>query len=166
MHGCRNHIVARLPFVNVIIRVDRRTIADFSAQNFVGAVGDYFVGVHVCGCSGARLENIQHKLGIQLAFHHFFCSLHNCFGNFFIQPFQIQVGLGGAVFNHAQCPDKCPWKTIPADREIFDSPLCLCAPIRINRYLHFPHRIFLDPVALLRHNFHPPFGSVMLNVVK
>src|ERR1041385_3830483 len=62
----RDHVVARLPLVDMIVWMNR-AIAALAAKNFTSAVGDHLVGVHVCGSPGAGLKNVDDKLIVQLA---------------------------------------------------------------------------------------------------
>ena len=54
----RNHVIARLAHVDVVVRMDSLAASLF-AENFQGSVGDNFVGVHVGGSPGSGLENIH-----------------------------------------------------------------------------------------------------------
>ncbi len=59
--GRRDHVVARLPHVHVVVRVNHLR-ADLAAQKLRGPVGDHLVGVHVGGGAGAGLEDVHHEL--------------------------------------------------------------------------------------------------------
>jgi hypothetical protein len=47
--GGRDHVVGRLPHVDVVVGVDGRLGAELAVEQLYGAVGDYLVGVHVGG---------------------------------------------------------------------------------------------------------------------
>src|SRR5262249_54134854 len=69
-------IVARLPEVDMVVRVNR-FVATPAAKEFDCAVRDHFVGIHVRRSSRASLENIDHELAVQTAVNHFLRSLLN-----------------------------------------------------------------------------------------
>ena len=45
----------------MIVRMDQ-LIAQFAAEQFDCAIGDYLVGIHVGGGAGAGLKNIHNKM--------------------------------------------------------------------------------------------------------
>ena len=55
MDGRGDDVVRRLPAVHVIVRVR------------AGEVGDHLVGVHVGGGAAAGLEDVHHKLSVEIA---------------------------------------------------------------------------------------------------
>ena len=67
----RNDVVARLPHVDVIVRVNRLARADRFAGQLRAAIGDHFVGVRVRARAGTGLKNVEREMLVELALHHF-----------------------------------------------------------------------------------------------
>ena len=66
-----NDIVSGLAEVYMIQRMDKIVFAFFPAHHFVGAVGYYFICVHVHACASSALDNISYKLPLQTAVYDF-----------------------------------------------------------------------------------------------
>ena len=108
MHGGRDDIIAGLPLIHMIVGMHRSTVADLAAQDLIGPVGYHFVGVHVGGGAGAGLENVQHKMGVQLAVDYLLSRFHNSVTHLAVQPFQRHIGLRRRQLDHAHGANKAP----------------------------------------------------------
>src|SRR5437016_4740224 len=62
VHCCRESVIARLPFVDMIVRMDQPPITEFPSQNCNRSVSNDFVAIHVGLSSGSSLPNYQRKL--------------------------------------------------------------------------------------------------------
>src|SRR5205814_6303896 len=69
----RDDIVARLPHVDVIIRVNRRARADRLTGQLAAAIGNDFVRIRVRTRARPGLENIERVICGALASDHFLC---------------------------------------------------------------------------------------------
>jgi hypothetical protein len=96
------------------------------AENFLGAVGDHFVGVHVDGRARAGLKNIDDKLLGELAIHDFGGGLANRCGQTRLEQTQLFVGRRGGALDHSQRADERARKTDAAHRK-FSTARCVCA---------------------------------------
>src|ERR1700758_2636665 len=67
--GGGNDVVAGLAAIDVVVRMNR-FVAAFAAEDFDGAIGDHFVGVHVGRGAGTGLENVHHELRVPFAVDH------------------------------------------------------------------------------------------------
>ena len=144
VHGGGNHVVAGLPHVDVVVGMHGMAIADFPAQEFVGAIGKHLIGVHVGGGSRTGLEDVHHKLVIQLTFHHLFGGFFDSVRQGAVQLAKFFVGAGRRQLQHAQGPDIAARESEIADRKIFNSALSLGSPISRIRDSHFPHGVLLN----------------------
>src|SRR5450432_1902555 len=72
-----NHVVARLPHVDVIVRMNRLTRANPIPSQLAAAVRDDFVSVRVRARAGTGLKNVERKMLVELALHDFFRRLNN-----------------------------------------------------------------------------------------
>ena len=83
-HG-RDHVVGRLPEIDFVVRVNP------PAQLGRGDRGDHLVGVHVRRRSGARLEDVDRKLVVQLAIGHGACGMLDGVGDVRRQQPQLAI---------------------------------------------------------------------------
>ena len=77
VHGRRDHVVARLPHVDMVVRVNRIFRADRFAGQLAATIRDHFVGVCVRARAGAGLENVEREMFVELSFDHFLRRLHD-----------------------------------------------------------------------------------------
>ena len=136
-----DHVVARLPHVDVIVRVNRIARADRFAGQLAAAVRDHFVRVRVRARAGTGLENVERKMFVELALGHFFRGLHDERAALRIEQTKIVIGLRGRPFDQTERANERPRKTLAADREIQDRALRRSAVERGFRDGHFAHRI-------------------------
>lgn len=148
-------IVRGLGLVDVIIGVD----GVFRAEGFAGelgaSVGDDFVGVHVGGCAGAGLEDIDREVLEMLAVDEFVGGVLDEGGSVFGDDIERFVGFGGGEFDDAVCLNDGGGNGCVGDGEIFDSALGGSAVEGILRDVHFAHGVgfcacFVHGVRLAR----------------
>ena len=97
-----DHVVARLPHVDVIVRVNRVARADRFAGQLAAAIGDDFVRVRVRARAGAGLENVEREMFVELALDHFLGRLHNERAALGIEQTEIVIGLRRRPFQQDQ----------------------------------------------------------------
>ncbi len=61
--------VARLAEIDVVIRMNRFVNPLLTPQDFVGPIGDDFISIHVGGCPGARLIDVDNELVVPSSLH-------------------------------------------------------------------------------------------------
>src|SRR4030067_1394499 len=87
--------------------------------------GDHLIGVHIGGCAGTCLKNIQGEMIIELAFH----DLMTCGGyrvcNAGFQKTKLLIDAGAGMFYQTHGADEDSGEHDPAHRELLDSPLGL-----------------------------------------
>ncbi len=137
--GGREHVVAGLAEVDVIVGMHGRLVAAFAAEQFVGAAGDDLVGVHVGRRARAGLENVHGELGIKLAVDHFGCRRHNRVGHFFVDQAEFEVRFCGGALDAAHGVDEPGRQRPAADREIGHRPLRLHAVIGVGGHFQRAH---------------------------
>ena len=70
MHRRGNDIVAGLPLIDVVVRMDQ-FFAALAAEQFNRPIGNDLVRIHIGRSAGTGLKNIQDKLAVPLAVCHF-----------------------------------------------------------------------------------------------
>ncbi len=85
MDGGGDDVVAGLAAVDVVVRM-HQLFAAFAAEEFDGAVGNDFVGVHVGRGARPGLENIEDEFGVPFAVGDFFSGLGDDLGQFGLRP--------------------------------------------------------------------------------
>ena len=144
VNGRRNHVVARLPHVDVVVRMNGIFRADRFAGQLAGAVRDYFVGIRVRARARTGLENVEREMIVEFPFHHLFGRLDNERGPVGIEQTEIGVRLGRGPFDQTEGADEGPRKSITADRKIQNGALGGSAVKGGLGDGHFAHRVFLD----------------------
>ena len=94
VHRGGNDVVAGLPHVDVIVRMNRILRTDDSAEHLDGTIGNDFVRVHVRGGSRTGLEDIENKVLIELAVDHFLGGFDDRVADLLVQKPKIHVGVG------------------------------------------------------------------------
>ncbi len=93
VHGGGDHVIGTLLHVDVIVGMNGVLAAAPARGEFIGPAGDDFVGVHVGGCAGAGLENIDDELGVELAVDDFLGRLLDKLRSLFVEQTQFAVDL-------------------------------------------------------------------------
>src|SRR6056297_2429582 len=131
MHRGREGVVRALPHVAVIVGMHRVFGAYLAAEDFDRAVGDHLVGVHVRLGAAACLPNHQREVVVELAFDHFACGGDDGIGQLRVKRAAFLVGLRAGFLDHAERSHDGDGLGFPADREIHDRALRLCAPVLV-----------------------------------
>ena len=127
VHRGRERIVRRLAHIDVIVGMNRLLGAEFAAQQFVGAIGDHLVEVHVGLGAGAGLPDHQRKMIVELALDHLARGADDGAGAACVQQSQFAIGFRGRQFDDAERADDIHRHPVAADAEIV--PLrSVCAP--------------------------------------
>ena len=125
-------------------------MAELCAGNFVCAVCNDLVGVHVGLRAGTRLPYHEREVGVQLAGN----DLVACLGNY-VELFgchlcglQLTVGNGSCLFEYSEGVDDLLRHGLDtnADVEVLMASFGLCRPVYIGGNLDFAHRIVFDTV--------------------
>ncbi len=69
MNGRGKNVVGALPKVDVVVRMDG-PVPFIPCRQFIGPMGDHFVGVHVAGRAGTRLKDVDGKMAVELSVGH------------------------------------------------------------------------------------------------
>ena len=148
--GGWDHVVARLPHVDVVVRMHRLARADRFAGELATAIGDDLVGVRVRARAGARLENVERKMFVELALNHFLRGLHDERAAIAHRAARVVIGLRGGPLEQTEGANEGPGKTITADRKIQDRALGRSAVKGGRRDGHLAHRVLLDAALAAR----------------
>lgn len=141
-HGGGKNVVGGLAEVHVIVGMDDGVVAARAAENFDGAIGDDFVGVHVEGDAGAGLVDVDEELIVQFAGDDFVGGANDGVGDFCGDEFEFAIGEGGGFFDAADRFDEQRVGAIAADGIIFDGALRLNAVVGFGGDLAFAEGIF------------------------
>ncbi len=109
--------------VDVIQRADRGVIAQGSAQNLEGAIGQHLIHVHVRGGAGAALEGIHLYVRIELALCHLGAGLLDGLECGLIPAAQLVIRAGAGEFHRPVRADKLRMHGPTAEREILQRTL-------------------------------------------
>ena len=141
MHRGRESVVRRLAHIDVIVGMNRILGAELAGEQFVGAVGDHLVDVHVGLRAGAGLPNHQRELIVELAVDDFGRRLHDRLGAPRIERAELAIDFGGGALDQRQRRDQRPRHALVADAEIIARTLGLRAPIAIGRDFDRPEAV-------------------------
>jgi hypothetical protein len=143
--GGGEHVVGRLPHVDVVVGVDRLLLGEaVAAGQLDGAVADDLVDVHVRRGSRASLVDVDGELVVMLAGDDFAGRIDDRLGEIGFELAQIAVGGRGGDLDQAESANEFFRKRLAGDGEVLDGALRLGAVVRLGRHLHLAHRIFLD----------------------
>ena len=133
----RDHIVAALAHVDVIVRMHR--LARARRQ-----VRDHLVGVHVGAGAGAGLKHVDRELRVVAAVGHLRAAASMAAGERAGKQSESRVGRRGGLLDQRQRRDEAARHVQAADREVLDRALRLRAPQRVGRHLQLAHAVALD----------------------
>eukprot|EP00053_Salpingoeca_punica_P014059 m.127581 g.127581 ORF g.127581 m.127581 type:complete len:519 (+) comp16367_c6_seq3:176-1732(+) len=145
VHGGRVCVVGGLAHVDVVVRVDRLLGAEHAAEHLNRAVRHHLVGVHVRLRAGPRLPDGEREVRVQLAVHDLLRRGHNRPAQRRVELAQRRIGLGRRPLHHAERPHHGLRLLLPANAEVLQRPLRLCAPVAIAGHLDGAERVGLDP---------------------
>ena len=131
VHGRRIGVVGRLAHIDVVVGVNRLLRSHLAAEHFDCPVGDDFVGVHVRLGAGAGLPDDEREMLVEFAVDHFLGGSDDRVADGRIKALQFHVGAGGGLLDDAECAYDRQGLLFPADLEIAERALCLCAPIAV-----------------------------------
>jgi len=129
VHRRGKRVIRALPEVDVVVGMNGLFGADSSAGHFDGAVGDDFVGIHVCLGTAAGLPNGKWKMVVEFALDDFVRGGHDEPTFFVGEQAQGMVRQGGGFFDESERFDETSGKAVIADGEMGERPLSLSAPI-------------------------------------
>ena len=156
VHGGREGVIGRLRHVAVIIRVHRLLGAHLAAEYLDGAVGDDLIRIHVGLGAGPGLPDDKGEVLIELAVDHFVGGLDDGLAEFLVELAEGHIGFGGRFLDDAERAHDGGGLFFPADLEIAEAALGLCAPVLVARDLDFPHCVGFSAwlCALVAKNAH------------
>ena len=145
VHGRRERVVGRLRHIDIVVRVQQ-----LFARNFIAAVGNNLVAVHVRLCAGAGLPDDEREIVQKLAGNDLVRRLLDggklFFGHFF--GTQRAVGAGSSLFQNAEGMDDLGGHRLDADAdgEVVVAALGLRAPVFVRRDANLAHGIVFDAI--------------------
>src|SRR5690348_7894299 len=146
MDSGRNHVVAGLTEIHVVVRMDQLA-PSCPTQQFRRAIRNHLVRIHVRRGAGAGLKNIDGKFGVQFSVDDLGSRLLDRFGWFLVDQSQRVVDASGSPFDHSHGSNDRPRHPQRADWKVFDGPGGLNSIIGVCRNGQFPHRVALDPCS-------------------
>ena len=126
---------------------------DLFACDFIAAVCDDLVDVHVGLCSAARLPDGEREVGGELAVEDLIACLADGRESLFVQFAERVVRDGSGFFQNAECVDDLGWHLLYADGEIFEAALGLRRPVLVCGDLDLAEGIVLNAIL---HGYEPP----------
>jgi len=141
----RNDVIARLAEIDVVIGVHRRFAAADAGEDFIGAAGDDFIGVHIGGGARPGLKDVHRKLVIELALGDFHGGLVDSVGEPAVQQPQVAVDLRGALLDPPQGADEGGRQGEAAHGKIGYSPLRLSSIVGVLRHRHGAEGVCFPP---------------------
>jgi hypothetical protein len=105
-HGGREHVVGGLGHVDVVVRVHLAVDAERAAHQFVGAVCQHLVHIHIVGSSGAGLKGVDQKLVLEVAGKRLVRGSDDRPAELGVEPSGRHVGQGRAFFDPERGADE------------------------------------------------------------
>src|SRR5665213_1821684 len=105
--------------------------AELAAQQFVGAVGDHLIQIHVGLGAGSGLPHHQRKLIVELAVDHLARGADDGAGPALVEQTQFAVGFGGGELDDAERANDRHRHPVMADAEILPRTFGLRAPVPV-----------------------------------
>ena len=143
----RDHVVRGLAHVHVVVRMDGPFLAERVTEDLVRSVRDHLVRIHVRRRAAPGLEHVEWEVGVQLALHDLLAGLDDCLSDLRIEEAELHVRLGRRHLDQAERIEEAPTEADPADREVFDGPLRLGAPVGLFGDFQFTQEVLLDAVV-------------------
>ena len=138
----------------MVIRRAELILAFLVSKNLKSPVGNYLVGVHVNGCSGAALHHVHRELVMELAVNNLAAGLYNGVCNLRIHRAKLLVRLRGGQLDTGHGDDilRVVAHSGIGNLIVVDSPLCLHTVIGLNRNLKFAKKVRFNSEFLFAHN--------------
>ncbi len=133
VHRGRKRIIRRLAEIDVIVWINRMFRAARRAEQFIGAIGDDLIEVHVGLRAGPCLPNEQGKLGVEAAAFDFARRRGDRVAERFGQEAELAIDFCGDSLDEGQGADDRDRHCLRANREMNAGALRLRAPIAIGR---------------------------------
>ena len=111
--------------------MNRRLGAELAAEQFVGAIGDHLVEVHVGLGAGAGLPDHQRKMIVELAVDHLARGADDGAGAALVEQPELAIGFGRGKLDDAKRANDVHRHPVLADAEILPRSLGLRAPIAV-----------------------------------
>ena len=131
VHCGREGVVGRLAHIDVVVRMDWLLGAHDASEQLDRPVGDDLVRVHVRLRAGAGLPDDEREMIVEFAVDHFLRRADDGFADGRVQSSERHVGFGCRLFDDAEGPYDGQRLLFPADLEIAEGTLGLCAPIAV-----------------------------------
>ena len=128
VHCGREHVVRRLPEVDLVVRVHQALLAALAAEQLRGAVGKHLVDIHVALRARSGLPHDQRELGVVPAGEHLAGRALNPLGLGFLEEPQLQIDRGGHFLDQRQAMDHLERHALAGDAEKAPAALGLRAP--------------------------------------
>ena len=139
--GSREAVVGGLGVVDVVVRMHGFVGGKPGAGEFVGAVGEHFVHVHVGLRARAGLPDDERELSVQFAAQHVVSGADDEVGLLLLNAAEAGVGQRGGFFHQRHRVDERLRQGFAADFEVLVAALGLRAPVGFRRDLHFAHGV-------------------------
>ena len=116
------------------------------ARDFVAAVGNDLVGVHVGLRAAAGLPNDQREVVVQGTGNHLVAGAADHVQTAVVQLAEFMVGNCRGLLQNAEGVGDFARHDLAADFEVLEAALRLRAPVAIRGHLHFTHGIPLNAI--------------------
>ena len=160
MHCSGECVVRRLTHIDIVIRVQ-----DLLSGNFITAVCDNFVGVHVGLCAAARLPYNQRKMLVQAAGDHFVTGSGDCRKLLLCHTLRTELVVchSGSLFQDTEsvCDLAGHGFNAHTDQKVLVAAFCLCCPVLIGGHLYFAHRIVFNAIL----HVHLSYFEILMMVI-
>ena len=139
-------VVGALGHIHMIVGVHRLCrVLNAVAQDLIGAVGNYLVGVHVVAGAGAGLERVHHELVIPAPLHNLLSCGDDGLAALLIEQAQVHVHQRRGLLDHRHAPHEGAVWLESADGEVVHRAHGLGAIQRTVRDFDLAQRILFDP---------------------
>jgi hypothetical protein len=125
----------------VIVGVHRLLASDFAPHNLDGSIADDFVGIHVRRRATTGLEDVDDKLIVVIALHHFPGGLLDGVSPIRIELAHLLVGPGRGPFHQTDRPDEGSPEPPVTDGKVFLRTNGLCSVISVLGHLNFTETV-------------------------
>ena len=122
--------------------MDYGVVAQFTAQNFNGAVCNDLVGVHVGSSAGAALNGVADKLVVMLAFQDLVTDQRDGVFDLLVQLAHVIVTNGASLLDLCQGVDELGAQLLAGDLEVFTAAHRLDAVVDVHRDMFFADGVF------------------------
>jgi hypothetical protein len=144
MDGRRNHIIAGLSHIDVIVGMDGVFRTDRLTGQLAGTIRNDLVRVHVRTRTRASLEDIDREMLIQLAFDHFLRCLNDESRSLLIELSKVSIRLCGSPLDKSERTNQGPAQPISANWKVENGPLRTSTVECVGWHFHRAHGILFD----------------------